>query len=176
MVRTGPETRQLSLGMRTVLSDERIRRLWQLSGEYPADRSVRRWRIAFLCLGWVVAPTVAAVGLLAAVAERQVLLATGVSGIAFAGAWLGDHAWLQRSHRYVISRGRISSVGRRTIWTVDLANVCEVREYQSGKFRIWWLRHPRGERGIVLYRSLLADLEALERFSSDELFAKCGRK
>ena len=133
--------------------DQRLRRLRQLDGAFPSD--------LLGPLDWVALPSVAVLAIVDEIRESSwpwavAFLLLGCFGL----WWWGYMVWLQRDHRYVISNGRIASVGRRTLWTLDLGQVTRIREYRTGSLTIWGLRSPQGERRLVLSRSLREQLGA----------------
>ncbi len=153
--------------MRITSVDKRLLQLKRLHGEFPCDRSTRIWRLVIMAFCWLLTPALG-VGALWEKIEEGLFLSPGINAVVSITTslllicfvlWFGYLGWLQKGHRYVISNGKIASIGRRTLWTVDLANICEIRAGQRGNSNIWWLVTPQGERGLILYRSLRAQLD-----------------
>lgn len=151
--------------------DPRLIHLGRLHGEFPCDRSTQLWRIFSLAVCWLAIPAVT-VGVFLeefgadfiwAPGTGEAVMMVGLNVLNCLCLWFGYNAWLQHDHRYVFSAGEIKSIGRRTLWVLDLADVSEIHEYRSGRFKIWWLMAPQGQYGLVLYRSLRAQLEASSR-------------
>lgn len=158
--------------MRVTTEDEWLSQLIQLQGEFPWDPNTRRLRLLIMAFGWLVIPFIS----LGAFLERleagdfhppgvaSVISAVMMLLLTCYGLWCGYYlGWLMGGHRYVFSDGQVASVGRRTFWTVDLASVSEIRESGSGGHVVWWLISPQKERGLILYRSLRAELKMPDR-------------
>src|SRR5260370_36746929 len=106
--------------MSSFSQDERLLRLRRLEGDFPCDRSARFFRMVFIALGWVFLPGVAMLGIGNALQQRNFASSTALLLLGCFGLWCGYVAWQQRGHRYVISNRHIASIGRRTLWTLDL--------------------------------------------------------
>lgn len=138
-----------------------LSQLKQAEGTFPCDPSTRIWRLIFILAGWVFVPVGIVLAMLTENGDidgiTQILCAVA---LLLGGLILGYMAWLQKNHRYEISAGIISSVGRKVLWSLHLCEVNEIKVYRSGSFTIWWLHAASRTRGIVLYRSLRTFLES----------------
>jgi hypothetical protein len=159
MPKASRDTSPRTLG-KNMNSNSALSRLQQAEGTFPCDPSARIWRLLFIFAGWILIP--AGVVVTMATEYKQF---NGITEILCAVALLmggllwGYMAWLQKNHRYEIRNGIISSVGRKVLWSLNLADVQAIKEYRSGSFAIWWLHATSKTKGIVLCRSLRNYLE-----------------
>lgn len=151
--------------------DERFLQLRQLQGEFRCDANTRRICLLLMVYGWLVIPSISLlslfefeVGIFHSAGADSILSAMAMLLHCCFGLWVGYYTgWLMGGHRYVFSGGQVASVGRRVFWTLDLASVNEIREWGSGSHVVWWLKSPQEERGLILYRSLRAELKMPDR-------------
>jgi len=131
------------------------------------------WGCVFVVFGWAIAPAIAGLSFLNGLEMRpnganlgwRVGLDIGFSVVICFCAWLGYLGWLHGKHRYVFVEGNIISAGRRKLWELSIDDIVSVREYRSGKFVVWYLQTATGEKGLVLYDSLRAQLSGYCRKS-----------
>ena len=144
--------------------DEALSLLRQLEGEFACDYSTRCWRLIFLVFFWGFIPVLSIFVLPQHYLESDWLWCVAIVLMNFFCAWAGYLGWRSKNHRYVFSENRVSSVGRRTIWVLELDHVNSIRQTASGHTPIWTLQTPKRSRGIVLYSSIRDELTA-ERLS-----------
>jgi len=140
--------------------DEALSLLRQLEGEFARDYSTRCWNHIFLVFFCGFIPVLSIFVLPQLYRESDWLWCVAIVLMNFFCAWFGYLGWRSKNHRYVFSENRVSSVGRRTLWVLELDHVSSIQQTASGRTPIWTLQTPKRSRGIVLYSSIRDELTA----------------
>jgi len=74
------------------------------------------------------------------------------------GLVIGYICWLIKGHRYEFEDGVVYSIGRKVLWSVNLSEVQRIKEWKSGNLVMWIMCTPKGERGLVLSKTLRNEL------------------